>query len=107
MSHWPTKEKMKSIYTLAIIAALSLVSARADVLGSPKAQEAKRPALTSAGTSVRQSFEYRGGKGAYAGNRAVTNGANDPNLVSEQRSLVYTGKNAPRGSQQFEIAPVK
>ena len=100
---------MKSIYTLAVIAALSIVSARAgDVIGSPKYQEANRRAVASQGTDNRQTFEYRGGKSAYASYSAVTNGTKDRDLVREQRDVVYTGKNPLRDSQRtIEIAPVK
>lgn len=99
---------MKSIYTLAVIAALGLVSARADdVIGSPKYQEANRRPLTG-GTEVAQKFEHRGGKAAYTSHSVVTNGMKDRDLVREQRNIAYTGKNPLRDSQkQFEIAPVK
>ena len=99
---------MKSIYTLAMIAALSIVSARADdVIGSPKYQEQNRRPLTG-GAEATQKFEYQGGKALYARHSAVTNGMTDRNLVREQRDVVYTGKNPLRDQQkQFEIAPMK
>jgi hypothetical protein len=95
---------MKSLYTLAIVAALSLVSAHAGVIGSPKALEAA-PRHAAGGPGARQSFEYRGGKGEFAKNAAVKGAAKDRDLVNEQRSVVYTGKNVRQN--QFEIAPVK
>ena len=101
-----TERKMKSIYTLAIIAAVSLVSARADVTLSPRAHEASSHPLTAKGSEVRQSFAYVGGKAAYAKSAAATNGAKDRNLVSEQRSVIYTGK-TPFAPRQIEIAPVR
>ena len=100
---------MKSIYTLAVIAALGLVSARADhdTIGSPKFQEMNRHALTG-GTEVTQKFEFvRGNKNALE--RVVGMASKDErNLVREQREVVYTGKNPLRDAQkQFEIAPVR
>jgi hypothetical protein len=100
---------MKSIYTLAIVAALGLVSTRAEgIVGSPKYQEMNRRPLTSTGSDVRQTFEYRGGKSVYASHSVVTNGMKERDLVREQRDVVYTGKNPLRDLQkQFEVAPVK
>ncbi len=98
---------MKSIYTLAVIAALGLVSARADEALSPKAREQRAESLRG-GTEVKQTFEFtRGNK--IAVNRAVgMSSKDDRNLVREQRDVVYTGKNPLRDSQrQIEIAPVK
>jgi len=98
---------MKSIYTLAVIAALGLVSARADEALSPKARE-QRAASLKGGTEVTQTFEFtRGNK--IAVNRVAGMGSKDDrNLVREQRDVGYTGKNPLRDSQrQIEIAPVK
>jgi hypothetical protein len=95
---------MKSFYAFVIVAAVSLVAVRADVIGSPKALEAARRAPV-AGNDVRQSFVFAG-KGANIANRAVTNGTKDRDLVREQRRVVYTGKN-PIAPRQIEIAPVK
>ena len=98
---------MKSIYTLAVIAALGLVSARADEALSPKAREQRAQTLRG-GTETTQTFEYvRGNK--IAANRATGMCCKDErNLVREQRDVVYTGKNPLRDSQrQIEIAPVK
>ena len=99
---------MKTIKIIALLAALGLVATQAKAAiedGSPKGREMR--ARVVAGTDVRQKFEYRSGKAAYAAN-TVTSGKEDRNLVREQRDLVYTGKNPLRDSQkQFEIAPVK
>jgi hypothetical protein len=98
---------MKSIYTLAIIAALGLVSARADEALSPKARE-QRAQSFKGGTEVTQTFEFtRGNK--IAVNRSTGMCCKDErNLVREQRDVVYTGKNPLRDSQRIiEIAPVK
>ena len=98
---------MKSICTLAVIAALGLVSARADEALSPKAREQRAQSLRG-GTEVTQTFEFvRGNK--IAVNRATGMGSKDDrNLVREQRDVVYTGKNPLRDSQKtIEIAPVK
>jgi len=53
---------MKSIYTLAVIVALGLISARADEALSPKAREQRAESLRG-GTEVKQIFEFtRGNK---------------------------------------------
>jgi len=102
---------MKSIYTLAVIAALGLVSARAEdqPIGSPKYQEQHQRPLTG-GKEVAQKFEFSRGKAASAPNTVVTTPAwaSKRDLVREQRNIVYTGKNPLRDQQkQFEIAPAK
>jgi hypothetical protein len=95
---------MKSLYTVAILATLTIVSARADVVGSPKALEAARRPVV-AGKEVARPFEFAG-KGANIANRTVTNHAKDRNLVREQRGVVYTGK-SPLAPRPIEIAPAK
>ena len=93
---------MKSIYTLAVIAALGLVSARADdVIGSPKYQEANRRPLTG-GTEVTQKFEFARSKNI-AVNQSLRGGTEVRQTFEFAR-----GKGLLRDSQkQFEIAPVK
>lgn len=98
---------MKSIYTLAVIAALGLVSARADEALSPKAREQRAESLRG-GTEVKQTFEFVRGDKIRAERIAGMSGKEDRNLVREQREIVYTGKNPMRDLQpRIEVAPVK
>ncbi len=101
---------MKNIQIIAVVAALGFVAMAAqahDEALPPKAAEMRARGLTG-GTEVTQKFEFaRGNK--HALNRVEGMASKDDrDLVREQRSVVYTGKNAPSGSQrQIEIAPVK
>ena len=98
---------MKSIYTLAVIAALGLVSARADEALSPKLREQRAESLRG-GTEVTQKFEFVRGDKIRVERIAGMCCKEERNLVREQRDVVYTGKNPFRDSQrQIEIAPVK
>ena len=96
---------MKSIYTLAVIAALGLVSARADEALSPKLREQRAESLRG-GTEVTQKFEFVRGDKIRVERIAGMSSKEDRNLVREQRAVVYTGKNAPM-QPQVEIAPAK
>jgi len=97
---------MKSIYTWAVIAALGLVSARADEALSPKLKEQRAEPLRG-GTEVKQTLEFvRGDK--IRVERIAGTEKQERNLVREQRDVVYTGKNPLRDSQpRYEVAPAK
>ena len=98
--------KNKAVLTLVAALVLGAGVAQAEDYLSPRARENRTRIVPATSNDVRQAFEFRGGKAAYAGHSVVSGGRAERDLVREQRGVLYTGKNA--GQQRtFEIAPVK
>lgn len=97
-------EQMKFLCIVAVIATVTWVPARGQVIGSPRALEA-RPSTTT-GYVERQTFHFRA-KGDQVRNAAVKGEAKDRNLVSEQRKTVYTGKNGRVAQEPAKPEPAR
>lgn len=97
----------RTFVPLVLIAATFATTAFADDVLSPKARELRGTAIARSGNDVRLPFEFARGKAPVAANTTVKSAGADRNLVTEERAIVYTGKNPFRNTRSFEIAPVK